>query len=244
MKLEERARQLRREILDLAIVSNNGHIASAFSIVEILVALYYRVLGGDDKFILSKGHGNLGLYAILRRKGYDPKILGHPDIEPEQGIECTTGSLGHGLPIGVGMAIARKITGRKGSIYVLMGDGECQEGTIWESLLLCNKFALDNLVVIVDRNKLQAFGDTEDILPLGNLRSKFHAFDTYSNVVDGHNIGQLVDALRKRSTRNKTVVIIADTVKGKGVSFMEGTYMWYSKIPEGKLLDQAYRELS
>jgi len=243
MDLKERVKLLRKETLDLAVESNNGHIASAFSMIEILVALYYEVMGSRDKFILSKGHGCLSLYAILKQKGFSPKISGHPDIEPDQGIECTTGSLGHGLPIGVGMALARKMKGIKGDIYVLMGDGECQEGTTWESLLLCNKFHLDNLIVIVDRNRLQVFGDTENILPLGDLWTKMHAFNIYVNMIDGHSFDWLIPALRKR-VEGKTSIVVANTVKGKGVSFMEGISMWHSRLPDKKQLKQAYKELS
>lgn len=242
MDLKERAKQLRILTLDLAIESNNGHIASAFSMIEILVALYYEVMGSRDKFILSKGHGCLSLYAILRQKGFNPKISGHPDIEPEQGIECTTGSLGHGLPIGIGMALARKMKGIKGDIYVLMGDGECQEGTTWESLLLCNKFHLDNLIIIVDRNHLQALDDTEETLPLGDLWTKMHVFNACVSVLDGHSFDWLIPGLKKR-VEDKTSIVVAHTVKGKGSTFMEGIPMWHNKLPEEKLLKQAYREL-
>lgn len=238
--LWEHKKQLRRESLDLAIESGNGHLASAFSIVEILIALE-ETLKERDRFILSKGHGCLSFYASLRHRGFNPTVSGHPDIQVSEGIECTTGSLGHGLPIGVGMALAKKFKAEEGNIYVLMGDGEMQEGTTWESLLLASHHKLDNLTVIVDYNRLQGMGRIDDILSLGNLPDKLEAFGCFVLEADGHNLEEIAFALWP--TAKKPKVIIAHTVKGMGVSFMQDNPIWHNRLPEGEQLVQAYKEL-
>jgi len=234
-------KQIRMEALDLAIESGNGHLASAFSIVEILIALE-ETLKERDRFILSKGHGCLSFYVWLRRRGFNPTISGHPDIQTSEGIECTTGSLGHGLPIGVGMAFAKKLKAEEGNIYVLMGDGEMQEGTTWESLLLASHHKLDNLTVIVDCNGLQSLGKTDDILSLGNLPDKLTAFGCFVVEADGHNVEDIGLALRYITLKPK--VIIAHTTKGKGISFMEDNPVWHNRLPEGEQLVKAYKELA
>ena len=238
--LEDRARRLRKETLDLAMEHRAGHIASSFSVIEILIALD-EVLNERDKFILSKGHGCLSFYINLRHKGLNPTFSEHPDIEVDQGIECTTGSLGHGLPIGLGMAFARKFKQEGGIIYVLISDGECQEGTTWESLLLASHHKLDNLTVIVDKNKLQALGETEKILSLGDLGDKFRAFGCDVVEVDGHSIPEIVGGLEKKTSKPR--IIIAHTVKGKGLSFAENNPVWHSRLPTDEQLQQAYKEL-
>jgi len=242
MNLELKAKWLRKEILKLAFESHNQHIAPAMSIVEILIAIYYEILTPDDKFILSKGHGCLALFPILRDKGFNPTISGHPDIQPDQGIECTTGSLGHGLPIAIGFALAKKIKKEPGRIYVLMGDGECQEGTTWESLLLCKKLKLDNLTIIIDRNRLQALDNTEEILPLEPLRAKIFSFVGSSWETDGHNLDYLCTELKMTKKIYPTAIIV-NTIKGKGLSFAEGASMWHNRMPNKDELKQAYEEL-
>ena len=242
--LEQTAKQVRSKVLDLSIEYKDGHIASSFSQVEILVALYDGIMGKNDRFILSKGHGCLSFYEMLRRKGFNPKISGHPDIEPDQGIVCTTGSLGHGLPIGVGMAFAKKVQGKPGHVYSLVGDGECQEGTTWESLNLARKFKLDNLTVIVDHNKLQALAKIEDIMDETNLRAKFESFGCNVLEVAGHDFTALLenlgaDMIKKDIPRT----VIAYTIKGKGLSFMENNPIWHSRMIDSELLEQAYKEL-
>ena len=240
--LEEKAKEIRRDIISLAMEHKLTHIAPAFSIVEILVALYEAVLGQDDNFILSKGHGCLALYSVLRARGLKPTLSGHPDMDRAQGIECTTGSLGHGLPIAAGMALARKRTGRKGRIYVLLGDGECQEGTTWESLLMAAHHRLDNLTVVVDRNRLQAIGRTEEVASLGDLRPKFEALGCRVREVDGHDVAELISVL-KQPSRGRPETVIAHTIKGKGVSFMENRTEWHNRLPDAEELAVAYEEL-
>lgn len=228
--LKEKAKQIRLDIIDLSNKYENGHIASAYSCVEILVALYYKIMSENDQFILSKGHGVLALYAILIDKGYKPEISGHPDIEIKQGIMCTTGSLGHGLPIAAGKAFARKIKNENDKIYVLIGDGECQEGSIWETLNLIRKFHLNNLIIILDYNKYQALDTVEEILDETNLKEKFEAFGMNVLECNGHDLEAISNQLSVISLEDKPTIIIAHTVKGKGISFMENIPCWHSRM--------------
>jgi len=241
--LEDIAKSYRREILDLGLETNIPHIAPSFSTVEIIVALYEDLMTENDKFILSKGHGCLGYYIALRRKGFEPQIKYHPDIEVAQGIECTSGSLGHGLPVGVGMAFAKKyILQEEGNVYVLMGDGECQEGTIWESLLIASYHKLNNLVIVIDHNKIQSLGRVGDTLSFGNFKSKFASLGCFVLELDGHDIAALQRGLRVDG-ENKPKVIIAHTVKGKGFSIAENNPEWHHRLPVGKELVLAEEEL-
>lgn len=242
MNSKERSKKLRRDVLDLSVKMGDGHLGGSFSEIEILISLYDNILKSEDKFILSKGHCCYPLYVLLREQGYSPKISGHPDIDEKNGIWCTTGSLGHGLPIGVGMALARKKQNKKGQIYVLMGDGECQEGTIWESSLIASKYKLNNLTAIIDRNKLQALGETEKILPLNNLKNKFESFGWYTSEVNGHDISKLTKILGERVSKAPHMVI-ANTIKGKGVSYMENNPEWHGRRITFERVKQAYEEL-
>jgi transketolase len=239
--LKKLSKQLRIDTLNLALTHNNGHIGSAYSIIEILALLYENILKKDDKFILSKGHGALSYYAVLRRSGFNPRISGHPDIDIKNGVHATTGSLGHGVAIACGMALAKKIQHKKGHIYVIAGDGECQEGEVWEAINLARHFKLDNLTVIVDHNKLQALNTTKNILSDTNLAAKFKAFGCKVVEVDGHNLATLNKAFKK--SKNKPLAIIAHTVKGKGVSFMENNAKWHNCLPDEKELKICLKEL-
>jgi len=241
-ELRNRAKMLRKNVLALAVDRKEGHIGGAFSITEIMVALFNKVLEKDDTFILSKGHSCLPYFLLLRDKGYNPKISGHPDIDPENGIFCTTGSLGHGLPIGIGMAHAKKLKKERGHIYVLMSDCEQQEGTTWESLLLGNRYGLDNITVIIDYNKLQTLGKVNEILPLENLAEKYKAFGWYVVDTMGHSFPDLLAAFHNTCI-GRPRVIIAHTIKGKGVSYMENNAIWHTKIPNPEQLEEAYRQL-
>ncbi|MFH1711529.1 MAG: transketolase [Nanoarchaeota archaeon] len=241
--LKKNAQELRKKVLNVAFETKEGHLGGSLSEIEILVSLYNKILDKEDKFILSKGHACLPLFILLKERGLNPHFAGHPDIDLENGITCTTGSLGHGLPIAIGMAIARKIKNQKGDFYVLMGDGECQEGTVWESSLIASNFKLDNLIVIVDKNSLQALDKTENILPLGNLAEKFRAFGYDVSEVNGHSFPELLDSLKKR-VPSMPRMIIANTVKGKGVSFIENCPKWHACFPTPEELNQAMNELT
>jgi len=235
-----RANKLRLDTLKLAIEYNNEHIGPAFSIVELLIGIYDH-MKPEDKFILSKGHGCLSLYAILREQGFNPTISGHPDIDTENGIFATTGSLGHGLPLSTGMALSRKLSDICGQIYVLLGDGELQEGTTWESLLFAAHHKLDNLTVIVDRNYLQALDRTNDILYLGNLWAKFNTFGWTAIDINGHNLKDINYALKEKCKRPKA--IIAHTIKGKGLPIAENNPKWHNYLPKGDELNLCVKYL-
>ncbi len=236
-------KEMRRGILEMAMETGINHIASSLSVVEILCAVF-SFAGGNDKIILSKGHGCLGYYILLREKGYNPPLKAHPDIDIKNGIECTTGSLGHGLPIAVGMALAKKLKKEEGNIYTVMGDGECQEGTSWESFMIASHYRLNNLYVIIDHNKLQALDSIDKVISLGNLWAKLNAFGCDTTNINGHNLKEIMSVLRNTS-RDKInpKVIIANTIKGKGVSFMENNPMFHARLPNEEELAIARKEL-
>lgn len=238
----ERSKQVRRETLQLGISNGGYHFGGSFSATEILIALYDVILQEEDKFILSKGHACWPWYVLLRERGYTPQLGGHPSIDPANGIYCTTGSEGHGLPMGIGMAMARKFRRKPGRIYVLIGDGECQEGTTWESLLTASHHKLDNLTAIVDWNKIQGSGFVKDILPIDGLEKVAEVLGWSVGQIDGHSYPEILDALQK-TDEGKPRIIIAHTVKGKGVSYMEGMPQWHAKFPSPEQLQQAYKEL-
>lgn len=237
-----KAKDLRRKVLDLSLETKEAHIGGCFSEIELLISLYDVVMKKEDKFILSKGHCGHPYYLLLREKGYNPKISTHPDKDEENGIYCTTGSLGHGLPIGIGMAFAKKIKKEDGNIYVLMGDGECQEGTTWESALIASHHKLDNLKVIIDANKIQALDRTDKILDLKRLSKKFEAFGWETKEINGHSFEEIIPSLLYQP-KNNPYVIIANTIKGKGVSYMENNPDWHGRKVNPERLRQAYEEL-
>ncbi len=212
--------------------------------IEMLLALYEVVMQEEDKFILSKAHASFPLCLLLREKGFYPKLSTHLELDPTNGIHCTTGSLGHGLPIAVGMAMARKRLSRPGRIYVMISDGECQEGTTWESLLIGAKHELDNLVLLVDYNKIQALTTLNEALPLDNLSAKFAAFNwECEEVIDGHSFDQLVPALHKASCLATPRVLIINTIKGRGIRAFEGDPAWHARKIKDEDLEIGRKEL-
>ena len=240
--LNERSKQVRRDAIEISKANGGYHYGGSFSCAEILINLFDSTLSHDDRFILSKGHGCWVYYVLLRELGYNPTLEGHPHYEPENGVFCTAGSMGHGLPTGLGMALARRLQGKPGKVFVLMGDGECQEGTTWESLLIAGKLQLDNVVAIIDNNKIQGSGFVKDIAPVIDvLESAAVAAGWNVYKVDGHN-SELLDI--NFETNTGPILVIADTIKGKGVSFMEGKPQWHSNWLGGDFEKQALEELS
>lgn len=229
-RLSERSKAVRREIYKLSKANGGYHYGGTFSCVEILLAIFDYVLKPEDRFILSKGHACWALYALLRERGLFPSLEGHPHLDVANGVHWTTGSEGHGFPAGVGMAFARRQLGKPGRVYVVMGDGECQEGTTWESMLMAVQYKLDNLTVIVDWNELQACDLTHKILSIGSFPDVADAIGWHMGCVDGHDVDLLVEALGYNHP-GRPRMIIASTVKGKGVSFMEGKAEWHAKYP-------------
>lgn len=260
--LKEIAKKVRRSILNMNHYSNASHSGSALSVVEILTVLYFKYLNVDpadpkkderDRFILSKGHASTALYAVLAEKGFFDKsvldkfyidggiIPGHLDMEAVPGIDCSAGSLGHGLSVGTGMAIAYKYKKSDSKVIVLISDGELNEGSIWEPLLLAPHLNLDNLTVIIDYNKIQSFGITNEVINLEPLDQKLKAFNWEVLEINGHDFEEIENALITKS--DKPRLIIAHTVKGKGVSFMENKLEWHYRSPNKELLEQALAEL-
>jgi transketolase len=249
--LDERSIELRREILKAIEQSRRGHIGSAFSIVEILRVLYESTLRVDpknpaererDRFILSKGHGCLALYAVLADRGFFPReelykfcqldamLGGHPDYSRIPGIEVSTGSLGHGLSVGIGMALNARLEGMDYRTFVLIGDGECNEGAIWEGALCASKHRLANLTVLIDRNGMQCYGKTSDVLELEPLADKWRSFGFAVREVDGHDISALFSALNSMPfDSRKPSALVCHTVKGKGVPFLQWNASWHHK---------------
>ena len=219
-------------------------MGGSFSMIEILLALYEKVLQEEDIFVLSKAHASIPVCILLRDKGYHPPLKTHLEIDPGNGIYCTTGSLGHGLPISTGTALARKLQNKMGRVYVVMSDGECQEGTTWESLLIAAKHKLDNLVVIVDYNKIQALTALDEALPLDDLAAKFRAFNwDCVEVNDGHSFEQLLPVLQQHNNIDKPRAVIVHTIKCKGVKSFENDPRWHARKIRGEELEIAKQEL-
>lgn len=223
--METDIKKLRNRILEVAIRDGMGHIPSALSILDIVWVLYDKVMTKDDQFILSKGHAVMALYAVLEEKGlldWSEKLWGHP--KRGGAILASTGSLGHGLPMAVGLALAKKIKGEKGRVFCIIGDGECNEGTVWESAMVAAHHKLDNLTVIVDQNH-----SSDRALDTGDLRNKFSAFGFKALTNDGHDAVIIENQLRDFCTTGRPHVYVALTTKGHGIPFMEGDPSWHNK---------------
>jgi transketolase len=264
--LRDRARLLRARIIETSSRTGTPHLGSCLSCADILTTLYFHVLRSDpanpravdrDRMILSKGHAAPALFQVLAMRGYYPEawlddygkdggvFAEHPPT-PDRlaGIEAATGSLGHGLPIGLGMALAGRIQNQNYSVYVVLSDGECNEGSVWESAMLAAAQQVGNLCVVVDFNKWQATGRSEEVMALSPLADKWRAFGWNAAEVDGHDFQALTDVFSQFPNANgKPMAIIAHTVKGKGVSFMEDDNNWHYRIPTAEDVVKARAEL-
>jgi transketolase len=252
-ELERMAATLRCDIIEMIATAQAGHPGGSLSATDLVTALYFRVLRIDpqrpdwpdrDRFILSKGHACPVWYAALAERGYfekahlstlrqlDSILQGHPDMKRTPGIDMTAGSLGHGLSAGLGMALATRLQGRDVHVWVVLGDGEVQEGAVWEAAMAASKWRVDSLTAIVDRNRLQNDTCVADVMPIDPLADKWRAFGWHVMEIDGHAMAEVVDALETaRTVEGRPTVIIAHTVKGKGVSFMEDRAEWHGKAP-------------
>lgn len=240
----EKAKKLRQKTFLTFIEKGEAHLGGSFSMIETLIALYDIIMRKEDKFILSKAHASLPLCLMLKEKGLNPPLSTHLEIDIDNGINCTTGSLGHGLPIGIGMALARKKIKKSGIIYVMISDGECQEGTTWESLLIGAKHKLDNLVLLVDYNKIQALSKIDDALPLDNLPNKFRAFNwNCIEVMDGHSYESILPALKNNDKKGVPLVVILHTIKGKGIKQFENDPVWHARKVKGDEIIIGKKEL-
>lgn len=264
MELKLKANEIRSLSIKMIYNAQSGHPGGSLSAADILSALYFSVLNIDpknpewekrDRFVLSKGHASAAYYSALALKGYFPvdelltfrkmgsRLQGHPTIHVP-GVDMTTGSLGQGFSTAVGMAMAGKIDNANYNVYVLIGDGESDEGIVWEAALSAAHHRLDNLIAILDKNRYQLDGATENILSLGSMEEKFKAFDWEVMSIDGHDMVQIVNALEwAKSTRGKPKMIVAHTTKGKGVSFMENTHEFHGKAPNKEQYEIAMKEL-
>ena len=267
LALEKIANNIRMDILEEVYNAKSGHIGGAFSIADILTVLYFNEMNIDakipdspdrDRLVLSKGHASAALYAALAEKGYidkeelktfrniDSNLQGHPDMKKVPGVDMTTGSLGQGLSVANGMAISSKLDSRGYRVYCIIGDGELQEGQVWEASMTAEKYQLDNLCVIVDANELQLTDSTMNVkgINYNDIEQKFRAFGFQTVVIDGHNIESIIRALTiAEMTKGKPTVIICKTIKGKGVSFMENQIDWHGKAPNDEEYEMAVNEL-
>jgi transketolase len=262
--LKKKALEIRIQLLKMIYQAKGGHTGGALSSTDILVTLFYKIMRLDpknpqwrerDRFVLSKGHSVEGYYAILADLNFFPheelssysqfqsRLIGHPNVKVP-GVEMNTGALGHGLPVAVGMALAGKLDGLPYRVFVLMGDGEQAEGSIWEAAMAGSNFHLDNLVALIDRNKLQISGNTEQVMKLESLKEKWQAFGWEVREVDGHNVEALAGELQASAAAvGKPLLLIAHTTKGKGVSYMENNAKWHHGVPSPQQLEQALGEL-
>ncbi len=257
------AKNIRREIVKISHQAKVGHVGSAFSIVEILLALYFGIMKIDkkiikndnrDRFVLSKGHAAPALYAVLHEKRLltdknladycrDNSIFEEHPKHHIEAIEVSTGSLGHGLSIGVGLAMGSKLKKQKSNIFVLMSDAECDEGEVWEAALFAGHHKSNNLFLFLDYNKVQALGTTKDVLDLEPLVQKWQAFGWKTVEVDGHNTSAIISAWLNNTTNSGPTIFICHTIRGKGVSFMEHVIDWHYKNPDEKDLKKSLEEL-
>jgi transketolase len=265
-KLKRLAREIRLTVLKMIHEAGSGHPGGSLSAVEIIVSLYFEKMRVDpgnpgwedrDRFIASKGHCAPTLYTILAEKGFFPKdelntlrrinsiLQGHPDMLKTPGVDMSTGSLGHGISVGIGMALGGRLSKKDFYVYVLVGCGELNEGQIWEAAMAAVKYQLDHLIVIIDYNCYQLDGSMDEIMPLGDVAAKWRSFGWNLIEINGHEAGEISDAIdaAKKVSRRPTV-ILAHTVKGRGVSFMENTHLWHGKkISKGEY-DRAVSELT
>ena len=259
------ANNIRKNILRMIAKAGSGHPGGSLSIADIMAVLYFDKMNIDakkpdmqnrDRFVLSKGHAAPGLYATLFEKGYfeekeldslrqvNSMLQGHPDMKGTPGVDMTTGSLGQGLSSAVGMSMASKYLKENFYVYAIIGDGEVQEGQIWEAAMAAAHFKLDNLIVFLDHNGLQIDGNNDDVMSINPIDKKFEAFGWNVLTIDGHNIDEISDAIDKAKANKKAPTLIhAKTIKGKGISFMENDYNWHGVAPKPDELEKALSEL-
>lgn len=265
LMLAEKAAEIRKLAVDAIYHAKSGHPGGSLSIADLMAYLYFKELNADasnpkdperDRFVLSKGHCCPALYAALAMKGYFPKedlntlrhlgsyLSGHPDMKHVPGVDMSTGSLGQGISAACGMALAGKRAGKSYRVFSILGDGELQEGQVWEAAMFASHYKLDNLIAFVDFNHLQIDGDVCDVMNPTPIDKKFEAFGWYVQCIDGHDFGQIETAVQNACASDKPAMIVCTTVKGKGVSFMENNYGWHGKAPKTEEYETAMQELN
>lgn len=265
-ELEQKAKEIRKGIIEEVYNANSGHPGGALSIADIMAVLYFNELNIDennpkwedrDRLVLSKGHCSPALYASLAERGYfdkedlktfrklGSKLQGHPDMNKVPGVDMTSGSLGQGLSVANGMAISAKMDNKDYRVYCILGDGEIEEGQVWEAAMTSNKYKLDNLCIIVDNNNLQIDGTIEEVMSSYPIDKKFESFGFNVVNIDGNNIEEILNAFKQaKETKGKPTCIVAKTIKGKGISFMENQVGWHGKAPNEEQYNIAIKELS
>jgi transketolase len=265
-RLQDISKKIRCSIVTMVKDAAVGHIGGSLSVTDILVALYFNILKIDpenpqwedrDRLVLSKGHGATAIYSTLAERGFfpvedlktfgilDSKFQVHPDKTKVPGIEASTGALGQGLSVAAGMALAARLNSKDYHTYAILGDGEIQEGQVWEAAMFSSHYKLDNLTAILDYNNVQLMGDVSDIMEIAPVDDKWASFGWEVKKIDGHNMGEILTALEEaKAYKKKPVIIIADTTKGKGVSFMESTCDWHGNVPTDEQYEKALKELN
>jgi transketolase len=260
-KLYAQAKQLRKDIVDVTSWAGGAHIGGGLSVIDILTILYFKYLNIDperpdwedrDRLVLSKGHAAVAYVPVLARRGFfdveEMKTFNkfqspfgmHPDCKRVRGCDASTGSLGHGLPMAVGMALGARVLGKDLKVYCILGDGECNEGSVWEALMAAAQYKLTNLVTIIDRNRLMIDGPTEEVMGIEPLADKLKAFGMEVVIVDGHDLDALSEVIEKaRGAKERPVAILANTVKGKGIGFMEDQVPWHYGSVDAELKEKA-----
>lgn len=263
--LMKKAMEIRITGLKMVQKAHSGHIGGAFSLSEIMAVLYFEKMRIDpqrplwedrDRLVLSKGHATVALYPTLALRGYFPAkeldmfrrleghLSGHAEMNHVPGVDMSTGSLGQGLSAALGMALGGRLAGKEFYSYAVLGDGEIEEGQIWEACMAANKYKLDHLIVILDSNKVQLDGTVKEIMDSGDLVKKFESFGFYVQSIDGHDVAAFSDAIESaKQNVGCPSMVIANTVKGKGVSFMEGKSKWHGKLPDDEQFEEAFKEL-
>lgn len=264
-ELEDIAREIRIDVVTMIHRAGDGHPGASLSATDLITALYFEVMNIDpadpqkadrDRFILSKGHACPALYAALARKGYfsrdelpglrslESRLQGHPDMNKIPGVDCTSGSLGNGVSIGLGMVLASRLTVHDYFTYVITGDGEIQEGVVWEAAMAAGKYKAGRLIVFVDNNGIQSGGAVDEVSGLYPIRPKWEAFGWHCQEIDGHDFEQILDAVEKaKACTDRPSLIQAHTVKGKGVPFMVGDNSWHKRVPTAEEYREAMRAL-
>lgn len=257
--LKKTATEVRKDILLQIYNAKAGHPGGALSCADILVAIYYNLINEGDKVVLSKGHASAALYAVLAEKGFfekeelktfrkiNSRLQGHPSLNKAPGIDAPSGSLGQGLSISNGIALSFKMDKKENNVYAILGDGEIEEGQIWEAAMTANHYKLNNLIVFLDYNKLQIDGSNDEVMTIAPVKEKFSAFGFNTFEIDGHDFNQIINVVNEAKKiskeNNKPNIIIANTIKGKGVSFMENNVSWHGKAPNEEEYEMAIKEL-
>lgn len=256
MELKEIANEVRKNILLEVYSAKSGHPGGALSCADILTTIYFKLIEEGDKVVLSKGHSSPALYAVLAEKGFFPKdelknfrklgsmLQGHPSTSYTPGVDATSGSLGQGLSVANGIALSFKMDKKDNHVYVILGDGEIEEGQVWEAAMSASHYNLNNVIAFLDYNKLQIDGANDEVMTVKPVDKKFEAFGWFVQEIDGHNYDEIIVAVKNAKKQNRPSMIIANTIKGKGVSFMENQVGWHGKAPNEEEYNQAIAELN